>query len=172
MNYLLELLIVKPFEALISWVKSHWLIAAFVWLVIWFLPPLGIVLYAVAAKAIGESAASVFVNTRWARVAFVLAFAIAFPPLGVVFTSWLLIDLLKPDDRITTKILPTLEDIAGNLKRGISGLFDRGTPPAPVANPAATAPTTPPPNPVVSGDIGINPNIGIDDSGEEVGGLT
>lgn len=170
MNHLLELLIVKPFTALVAWITKHPVIAVLVWLVLWFLPPLGVILYALSAKAVGEGIGKVFIETRWAKIAFVLAVVVFLPPVGVVFTSWLILDLFKPDDRVTIK---TVGEAADAVKQGITGLFDRlkGKPVDYENGGEENLPTVPPPNPVIGGEIIVNPNVGVDGAPGDFGGI-
>lgn len=171
MNNLLTILILKPVAALIAWITKHPVWALLVWLVLWFLPPLGVILYALSAKALGEGIGKMFIETRWAKIAFVLAVVVFLPPVGVIFTSWLFLDLFKPNDRVTVK---TLSEATDAVKQGISGIFDRlKGKPVDYENAGGTdnLPTVPPPNPVIGGEIIVNPNVGVDGTPGDFGGV-
>lgn len=165
MNTLIEFLIVKPFAALAKWARKHPVIAVLVWLVLWFLPPLGVVLYALATRAVGESIGKLFIETRWARIALTLIVTAVFPPVGVVLLSWVLLDMFKPDDRVTTR---TIAEIIDEAKAKVSGIFNRTTSAVTLPDPAnEDLPTVPPPNPVVDAEVSTDDEYVYEDT--EVG---
>jgi hypothetical protein len=118
-------ILVRPAMRLWLFLKKHPWASLIIGLLLFLLPPLGIMIYALSAKLattvgrvlgekIGESfsnfvqsVTSKLVDTAWVWLVPV-AFGLVLPPLGVLFGAWLLIDFFK-GERVTTVTTTTVK---------------------------------------------------------------